>query len=239
MTSTSDSKSRDQPISLTDKVAPFMVPVTDTSIIATVGSSLTKSIDNQFSSTTKVASNTVLPNSPIFENISTSSTKFIGPLVSSKVMISSTILPKSSSVDKVNSLSNTSVDPLPSSTVKLTTIIDSNSSIVETVVSTSTLSVANMDIRVSHLEFEHGSTIEIMLYELQVKTTCIIYELISIMLSQNDINISRYKVVLVFCGRHLNDLNITDKLSDHNIKQDSVITIFMKGLVADVMSNSQ
>ena len=101
MTSTSDSKSRDQPISLTGKVAPFMVPVTDTSIIATVGSSLTKSIDNQFSSTTKVASNTVLPNSSIFENISTSSTKFIGPLVSSKVMISSTILPKSSSVDKV------------------------------------------------------------------------------------------------------------------------------------------
>ena len=96
-----------------------------------------------------------------------------------------------------------------------------------------------MDIRVSHLEFDHGSTIGIMLYELQVKTTCIIYELISIMLSQNDTNISRYKVVLVFCDRHLNDSNITDKLSDHNIKQDSVITIFMKGLVADVMSNSQ
>ena len=180
----------------------------------------------------------VLPNSSIVEK-STSPTKFIGPLVSSKVIILSNILPKLSLVVKFCSTSTMSVDPLPCSTFKSITIIDSNSSIVETVVTTSTQSVAYMDIRVSHLEFEHGSTIEIMLYELQVKTTCIIYELISIMLSQNDINISRYKVVLVFCGRHLNDLNITDKLSDHNIKQDSVITIFMKGLVADVMSNSQ
>ena len=50
MTPTSDSKSRDPPISSTDKVAPIMMPVTNTSAIATVGSSLTKSIDNQFSS---------------------------------------------------------------------------------------------------------------------------------------------------------------------------------------------
>ena len=150
----------------------------------------------------------------------------------------STILPKLSSVDKVNSPSSTSVDPLPSSIVKMTIIIDSNSSIVETVVSTPTLSVADMDIRVSHLDIEDGSTIEIRIYELQVKITCNIYELISIILSQNDIKISRYRVILVFCGRHLNILNVSDKLSDHGIKQDSVITMFMSGLVADVTSNS-
>ena len=77
MTSTSDSKSRDPSISSTDKVAPIMVPVTDTSAIATIGSSLTKSIDNQFSSTTKVASITVLPNLLIVENRPTSSTNLL------------------------------------------------------------------------------------------------------------------------------------------------------------------
>ena len=55
-----------------------------------------------------------------------------------------------------------------------------------------------MYIRVSHLEIEPGSTNEIRLYELQTKITCTIYELISIMLSQNDINVSRYRVMLVF-----------------------------------------
>ena len=128
MTSTSDSKSRDPPMSSTDKVAPLMVPVTNTSAIATVGSSLTKSIDNQFSSTTEAASIMVLPNSSIVEDRSTS-TKFIGPVVSSKVTIPSTILPKSSIVDTLNSLATTSVHPLPSSIVKLITIIDSHSSI--------------------------------------------------------------------------------------------------------------
>ena len=182
--------SHDPSISSTDKVTPIMVPVTDTSIIATVGPSLIKSINNQFASTTKVSSITALPNSSIIEYLSTSSTKSIGPLVSSKVTVPSTILPKSSSVDKVNSPSTKSVDSLPSSTVKLTTIIESNSPIVETVVSTSTLSGVYMDIRVSHLEVEHGSTIEIRLYELQVKITCTIYELTSIMVLQNGINVS-------------------------------------------------
>ena len=37
----SDSNSRDPPISSTDKVVPIMVPVTDTSIVASVGSLLT------------------------------------------------------------------------------------------------------------------------------------------------------------------------------------------------------
>ena len=67
MSLTSDSKSRDPSISLTGKVVLIMVPVFDTLIIATVGSSLTKSVDNQFSSTNKVASITVLPNSSIVE----------------------------------------------------------------------------------------------------------------------------------------------------------------------------
>ena len=64
------------------------------------------------------------------------------------------------------------------------------------------------------------------------------FELISIMLSQNDINVSRYRVILVSCGKYLKDLNVIDKLSDHGIKQDSVITMLMKCLMTDVMSNS-
>ena len=223
MTSTSDSNSRDPPISSTDKVAPIMVPVTDTSIVASVGSSLTKSLNNQFSSTINVASISVQPNSLIIEHLSMSSTKFIGPLEPSKVTIPSTILPTLSSVDKVDSSSATSVDSLPSSTVKLTTIINSNSSIFEKDVSTSTLSVAYMDISVSRLEIEPGYSNEIRLYKLQVNITCTISEIISIMLSQKDINISRYRVMLVFCGKYLNDVNVNDKLSNHGIKQDSVI----------------
>ena len=189
MTSTLDSNSRDPPISSTDKVAPIMVPVTDTSIVASVGSSLTKSLNNQFSSTINVASISVQPNSLIVEHLSMSSTNFIGPLESSKVTIPSTILPKLSSVDKVNSSSTTSVDPLSSSSVKLTIIIDSNSSIFD------------IDITVSHIEIEDGSTFEIRLYELQIKSTCIIYELIPIMLSQKDMNVSRYRVILMYCGK--------------------------------------
>ena len=189
MTSTLDYNSRDPPISSTDKVAPIMVPVTDTSIVASVGSSLTKSLNNQFSSTINVASISVQPNSLIIEHLSMSSTKFIGPLEPSKVTIPSTILPKLSSVDKVNSSSTTSVDPLSSSSVKLTIIIDSNSSIFD------------IDITVSHIEIEDGSTFEIRLYELQIKSTCIIYELISIMLSQKDMNVSRYRVILMYCGK--------------------------------------
>ena len=111
-------------------------------------------------------------------------------------------------VDKINSSSTTSVDPLSSSSIKLTTIIDSNSSIFD------------IDITVSHIEIEDGSTFEIRLYELQIKSTCTIYELISIMLSQKDINVSRDRVMLVYCGKHLNDFQVTDKLSDHGIKQD-------------------
>ena len=66
MASTSNYKSRDSPISSTDKVAPIMVPVTDTSIIAYVGSSLTKSFINQFSSTTKEYDNQFLKNIFLF-----------------------------------------------------------------------------------------------------------------------------------------------------------------------------
>ena len=179
----------------------------------------------------------VLPNSSIVEK-STSPTKFIGPLVSSKVIILSNILPKLSLVVKFCSPSTMSVDPLPCSTFKSITIIDSNSSIVETVVTTSTQSVAYMDIRVSHLEIEPGSSNEIRLYELQVKITCTISDFISIVLSQNDINVSRYRVMLIFCGKHLNDFNVNDKLSDHGIKHDSFITMFMKCVMTNEILNS-
>ena len=82
------------------------------------------------------------------------------------------------------------VDPLLCSTVKSTTIIDSNSSIVETVITTSTQRVAYMDITVNHLEIKPGSSNKNRLYELQVKITCTISKLITIMLSQNNINVS-------------------------------------------------
>ena len=108
----------------------------------------------------------------------------------------------------------------------MTTIIDSNSSIFD------------IDITVSHIESEDGSTFEIGLYKLQIKSTCTIYELISIMLSQNNINVSRNRVILVLCGKHLNDLNVIDKLSHHGIKQDSVIIMLMKCLMTDEISSS-
>ena len=108
----------------------------------------------------------------------------------------------------------------------MTTIIDSNSSIFD------------IDITVSHIEIEDGSTIKIRLYELQVKSTCTIYELISIMLLKNDNNVSRYRVILVFCGKQLNDINVIDKLSNHGIKRDSVINMMMKYSMTDETSNS-
>ena len=218
MTSTSDSNSRDLPISSTDKVASIMVPVTDTSIVASVGSSLCKCLLNPSSSTTNVASISVQPNSLIVEHLSTSSTNFIGPLESSKVTILSSIFPKLSSVDKINSSSTTIVDPLPSSSLKLTKIIDTDSSIFD------------IDSTVSHIVIEDGSTFE-RLYELQIKNSCTIYELISIVLSQKDINVSRDRVMLVCCGKHLINFQVTDKLSDHGIKQDSVISMMMSSII--------
>ena len=67
MTSTSDSKSRYPPISSTTKVARIMVPVPNTSIVATIYSSSTKSVSNQFFSTAKVASIMAQPKSSIVE----------------------------------------------------------------------------------------------------------------------------------------------------------------------------
>ena len=58
------------------------------------------------------------------------------------------------------------------------------------------------------------------------------------MLSQNDINVSRYRVMLVYCGKHLDSFNGNDKLSDHSIEQDSVITMMMTFLMTDEMSSS-
>ena len=74
-----------------------------------------------------------------------------------------------------------------------------------------------MDIRVRRLEIEPGYSNEIKLYELKVKITCNTSELITIILSQNNINVSRYRVMLVYCGKHLHDFNVNDKLSYHGI----------------------
>ena len=95
-----------------------------------------------------------------------------------------------------------------------------------------------MDIRIRHIEIGPGFSNEIRLYELQVKITCTISELIIIMLSQNDINVSRYRVMLVFCDKQLHELNINNKLSDHGIKTDSCIPIFIKCVISSVILNS-
>ena len=80
--------------------------------------------------------------------------------------------------------------------------------------------------RVPHLEVELDYSNEIKLYELQAKVTCTISELIEIMLSQNDINAPFYRVILIYCGEYLHDLNCNDKLSEHGIKIVSCITMF-------------
>ena len=59
-----------------------------------------------------------------------------------------------------------------------------------------------MDIRVSYLEIEPGSSNEIRLYKLQVKITCTILGFINIMLSQNDINESFDRVKLIYVGNY-------------------------------------
>ena len=48
------------------------------------------------------------------------------------------------------------------------------------------------------------------------------------MLSQNDMNVSIYRVKLIDVGKHLNDLNGNGKLSDHGIKKDSCIIMFFQ-----------
>ena len=58
------------------------------------------------------------------------------------------------------------------------------------------------------------------------------------MLSQNYINVSRYKVVFVNCGKHMHDFNVNDKLSDNGIKKDSFITMFIKCVMTNEMLNS-
>ena len=160
-----------------------------------------------------------MPNLSIVEKVSTPSTTIIGPLLCSTDTIPPIVLLKLSIVDKVCSPPTKSIDPLPFSTVKSTTINISHSSIVKTVCTTSTQSVAYMDIRVRHLKIETGSSNEIKLYELQVQITCTISEFTTIMLSQTDINVSRYRVILVYFGKHLHDFNVNDKLSNHGIKK--------------------
>ena len=168
MTLTSDCKSRDPPISSTNKVAPIMVPVTDTLIVPSVGFSLAKS----------------------------------------------------PSVDKDNSSLTTNFDPLSSSSPNMTTNIDSNPVILE------------FDITVSHIVVEGDSSIE-KIYKFEIKNTCSINDLITIMLSLKDINVFRDRVHLFFCGNHLNKFQVTDKLSDHGIKQDSVISMEFSSIVPD------
>ena len=162
----------------------------------------------------------MVPNSSNIEKKSTPPTKSVDPLVFSTVKIPPIMLPKPSIVEKVYTPPTKSVDPLVSSTVKSPTIIVSNPSTVETVSTTLTQSVAYMDIRVRHLEIEPDCSNKIKLYELQIKISCTISELITIMLSQNDVDVSRYRVMLIYRGKHLYDLNGNDKLSDHGIKKD-------------------
>ena len=92
--------------------------------------------------------------------------------------------------------------------------------------------------RVPHLEVELDYSNEIKLYELQVKITCTISKLITIMLSQSDNNVSHYRVVLIYCCKNLHNFNGNDKLSDHGIKKDSFITMFLKYVMSNDFLNS-
>ena len=58
------------------------------------------------------------------------------------------------------------------------------------------------------------------------------------MLLQNDINISCYRVMLVYCDKYLHDVNVNDKLSDHSIKKYSFITMFIEYVMTNEMLNS-
>ena len=54
-----------------------------------------------------------------------------------------------------------------------------------------------------------------------------------------DIRVSHLEIEsLFFCGKHWNDLKGIDKLSDHGIKQNSIIAMLMKCVMTDEMSNS-
>ena len=167
MTSTSDSNCRDPPISSTDNVVPIMVPVTDTSIVASIGSSFAKL-----------------------------------------------------------SSSTTIVGPLSSSSPNLTTNIDSNPSIFD------------IDITVSHFVNKDGSIFE-MIYALEIKSSCTIDELISLIVSLKDINVFRDRVKLVYDGTQLYNFPVTDKLSDHGIKQDSVISMTFNSIITDSLNKKR
>ena len=76
------------------------------------------------------------------------------------------------------------------------------------------------------------------LYELQIKITCTISELITIIVyHKTNLCISLQSYVGI-CGKHLHDLNVNDKLSDHGIKTYSFITIFIKCVMTNKMLNS-
>ena len=173
MSLNSDCNSRDSRISSTIKVASIMMPVTDTSIIQSVGISLSK-----------------LP-----------------------------------SVDKDDSSLTTNVDPLSSYSPKPTTNIDSNPVNFD------------IDITVSHIVVDGDKFID-KRYHLKIDNTFTIDDLITKMLSLKDINVYRGRVKFAFSGKQLNLFNVTDKLFDHDIKQDSVISMEFSSIPSSISSNS-
>ena len=94
-----------------------------------------------------------------------------------------------------------------------------------------------MDIRVRHFKIEPGCSNKIKLYKLQIKMSCTILEIIAIMLLQNDMNVSHYRVMLIYCSKYLHDLNGNDKLSDHGIKKDSIAIIFFQCVMSNDILN--
>ena len=53
------------------------------------------------------------------------------------------------------------------------------------------------------------------------------------MVSLKDINVFRDRVKLVYCGTQLYNFPVTDKLSNHGIKQDSVISMTFSSIITD------
>ena len=106
--------------------------------------------------------------------------------------------------------------------------------IVEPISSSSpNLTTNDIDITVSHFVNKDDSIFE-MIYALKIKSNFTIDDLISYIVSLKDINVYRDRVKLVYEGTQLYNFPGSDKLSDHGIKQDSVISMTFNKIITDV-----
>ena len=96
----------------------------------------------------------------------------------------------------------------------------------------------DIDITVSHFVNKDGSNFE-MIYALKFKGNFTIDELISYIVSLKDINVFRDRVNLIYDGTRLYNFPGGDKLSDHGIKQDSVISMTFSSIITDSLNKKR